>query len=583
MSTTTIKPPLKIAIFLLLAAAIYFGTKWYLKQPKEVGKAQDVGKVVIPDAPEASLTGNATKLELPSTSPALNGGVKITINEMAWQSQTSINYANGGDRTTKGSLFDKAHLDVQIVRQDDCSQTVTDFVKWTNDYQKGTTKDGFFAIFMGSGIPAYIHAMSEAVKALGPEYQPVAFLTTGKSYGEDQIIGDEIYKKNPQSLRGAVLRGVRMDGDIDLALKFCGDNGIPVNPNEQTYDASALNLSYSKDFLSAVVDYNNSNAREVRKIVVNGKTTGKDTSVGYNLVATWTPGDVNAVQKGRGGSTIISTKIYASIMPNIIITGKKFMNDNRSSLEEFVKAVVQAGDQIRSFDDIKKYATGLNAKIYNEEDPAYWYKFYNGMDAGSAHLGGSMVFNMADISKEFGLSGSSDIYKEVYNTFGKIQSALYPKDLPEFVPYNKAVDKSIMMSVLSNFPELLEGKALKVDYAAAITNKVASKSVHINFKTGSADIEPSSYATLDDIYSNAVASEGLKVGVYGYTDNTGNAEKNQLLSEERAESVEEYLKKKGLPSDRLEAKGYGQENAVADNNTAAGKAANRRVEIVLGN
>jgi len=575
-----IKPAGKLGIILILVGVFFFAGKWWMGRPKQVGESQTVGKVAVPDTEEASLTGTASA-KLPLPSDKISGvGLKIVWNQMAWNSQTSINYANGGANTTKGSLFEKAGLNVQIVRQDNCTQSCTDMIKYIQEYAEGKTKDGFFITFMGSGIPAYLNGIHEATKSLGPEYAPVAFLTTGKSYGEDQVIGAERFKTNPQTLRGSICHGVRMDGDLDLIIKFAGDNGISVNTDEKLYYPDAVNLSYSADFLSAVNDYNQ-NLKQTRKIVRNGKTAG-DTTVGIDMVATWTPGDVNAFN-GRGGVTIISTKKYASVMPNITITCRKFLNDNRSTIEQMIAAIAQAGDQVRSFDDVKKFATNLNAKIWNEQDGNYWYTYYNGKRMGDSQLGGSMVFNLADISKMFGLNGTPDIYREVYNTFGKLQSKLYPKDLPSIVEYSKAVDKSFMASVVSNHPELLEGKPLEVDYSGNITTTVASKDVHINFEFGSAIISQSSAATLQEIYSSAVTAEGLKIGVYGHTDNVGNPEANRALSEKRAQAVKDFLVKKGIPSQRIEAMGLGEEEPIADNSTESGRAANRRVQIKLGN
>lgn len=576
-----IKPAGKLVLIGILALAAFFGGKWFLSRPKTVGESQTVGKVTVPDVEESSLQGTAAvKLGFPGKS-ASGVGVKINWNEMAWNSQTSLNYANAGAETMKGSLMEKAGVDIRITRQDNCTQSCTDMIKYIKDYKDGKTKDGFFITFMGSGIPAYLRGIYEATKDLGPEYAPVAFLTFGKSYGEDQVIGAERFKTNPQSLRGAICHGVRMDGDIDLILKFAGDNNVPINGDDKLYYPDALNLSYSNDFLVAVNEYNQ-NVKQTRKIVRDGKT-GADTTVGIDMVATWTPGDVNAIN-GRGGVTIISTKKYASIMPNITIACKKFLNDNRTVIENMIAGIAQAGDQVRSFDDVKKYATQLNAEIWDEQTGDYWYKYYNGVKQdANTQLGGSMVFNLADMAKMFGLGGSPDIYKEVYNTFGKLQSKLYPKDLPDIVEYSKAVDKSFMMSVVSNHPELLEGKALEVDYSGEITSTVSSKDVHINFEFGSATISASSSQALNDIYSSAVTAEGLKIAVYGHTDNVGNPESNRALSEARAQSVKAYLVKKGIPSKRIEAKGFGEDEPIEDNSTEKGRAANRRVQIKLGN
>jgi outer membrane protein OmpA-like peptidoglycan-associated protein len=68
--------------------------------------------------------------------------------------------------------------------------------------------------------------------------------------------------------------------------------------------------------------------------------------------------------------------------------------------------------------------------------------------------------------------------------------------------------------------------------------------------------------------------------VQGHTDNKGSEKKNLKLSETRAKAVVKYLNKKGIDSSRLRAVGYGSEKPIADNDDAAGRAQNRRVELV---
>ena len=573
----------KIVLTVFTAVILFFGIKWYQNKPKEVDKLVTIGQVSIPDAPEASLVGTAAvKLPLPTKNLTDQPGLlKGEWWMMAWQSQNSAILANGGSQTTKSSLFEKAGWDMKLVRQDDCVQSCSQMIKWINDYKNGATKDGFFITFMGSGIPNYFRGIYEATKDLGPEYAPVCFLTFGKSYGEDQIIGSEDIKNNKQLLKGKVLRGVKLDGDLDLALKLCADNKIAVNVNPDLYFPDALNLSYGADFLKVVNDYN-SNLKETRKIVINGKT-GKDTTVGIDLVATWTPGDVNAMN-GRGGVTIVSTKEYAVIMPNITISCRKFLNDNRAKIEEMIAALAQAGDQIRSFDEVKKYACSLGVDVWNDNDATYWYKYYNGVKVNDdTHLGGSMVFNLKDMAYMLGLDGTRDTYKDIYNTFGTLQSKYYPKDLPDYVDYSKAFDKSFTRAVMDRYPELMEGKALKTEYTVASSTDevIGDKSWSIQFETGSSVIKPESYSTLEEITQEISTSDGLKVVIEGHTDNSGSDNINIPLSESRAQAVIDYLISKKLDKDRFTAKGYGSTKPIADNNTSSGKAKNRRVQILL--
>jgi outer membrane protein OmpA-like peptidoglycan-associated protein len=65
----------------------------------------------------------------------------------------------------------------------------------------------------------------------------------------------------------------------------------------------------------------------------------------------------------------------------------------------------------------------------------------------------------------------------------------------------------------------------------------------------------------------------------GYTDTVGSADSNKTLSLQRANSVISELIRKGISADRLSAEGYGQDDPIADNSTAEGRAQNRRVTV----
>lgn len=75
------------------------------------------------------------------------------------------------------------------------------------------------------------------------------------------------------------------------------------------------------------------------------------------------------------------------------------------------------------------------------------------------------------------------------------------------------------------------------------------------------------------------ANPTLKIIVEGHTDNVGSSPSNKTLSEQRALSVKTALVNKGIPAERIEAVGYGQDVPVADNSTEEGRTKNRRVEI----
>ncbi|MBT8135626.1 MAG: OmpA family protein [Gammaproteobacteria bacterium] len=102
----------------------------------------------------------------------------------------------------------------------------------------------------------------------------------------------------------------------------------------------------------------------------------------------------------------------------------------------------------------------------------------------------------------------------------------------------------------------------------------------ISFQVASAVIDPASYALLDQLSERIRECGGLRIEVAGHTDAEGLAMKNLELSQRRAEAVAAYLVGKGLDADQLVPWGYGESRPVGDNSTAAGRAANRRIEFL---
>ena len=104
----------------------------------------------------------------------------------------------------------------------------------------------------------------------------------------------------------------------------------------------------------------------------------------------------------------------------------------------------------------------------------------------------------------------------------------------------------------------------------------------VYFDTGRASIQKRSFALLDNVAQVLVVHPEIPlVQIEGHTDNTGVAEKNRKLSQERADAVKSYLAKKGVADGRLRAVGFGQDKPAESNETPAGRDNNRRVEFNL--
>ncbi|MCB9052599.1 MAG: PD40 domain-containing protein [Lewinellaceae bacterium] len=102
---------------------------------------------------------------------------------------------------------------------------------------------------------------------------------------------------------------------------------------------------------------------------------------------------------------------------------------------------------------------------------------------------------------------------------------------------------------------------------------------NVFFETGSAALRPESATELNRLKELLEENPELKIRINGHTDNVGSEEDNQVLSENRAKAVYDFLVEKGIGRQRLRFKGYGESKPIATNETAEGRQLNRRTEF----
>jgi OOP family OmpA-OmpF porin len=102
----------------------------------------------------------------------------------------------------------------------------------------------------------------------------------------------------------------------------------------------------------------------------------------------------------------------------------------------------------------------------------------------------------------------------------------------------------------------------------------------VNFDFDKATLRPEGKQKLDHVAKVMTDNPTVRVSVEGHTDSIGSEAYNQRLSERRADSARDYLVAKGISASRIKTHGFGKSRPVANNKTAAGRAENRRVEII---
>jgi outer membrane protein OmpA-like peptidoglycan-associated protein len=104
---------------------------------------------------------------------------------------------------------------------------------------------------------------------------------------------------------------------------------------------------------------------------------------------------------------------------------------------------------------------------------------------------------------------------------------------------------------------------------------------NIFFETAKATLKPESYPQLEQVLKFMNSNPSIRMEISGHTDNTGSLKLNTRLSQARAESVVKYLVERGIDGTRLDAMGYAFNQPIAPNDTAEGRAKNRRVEFKI--
>jgi outer membrane protein OmpA-like peptidoglycan-associated protein len=150
----------------------------------------------------------------------------------------------------------------------------------------------------------------------------------------------------------------------------------------------------------------------------------------------------------------------------------------------------------------------------------------------------------------------------------------YYIDDPNYYPLSGNIDLTD-----KNEPIIIRKDFILYSNVEIINEGVAVPLENVFFEFNKYNLKKESFSELNRLIAFLKKNLSLKVEIAGHTDNIGSAEHNKKLSEQRANSVKDYLLKNGIVPERLVAKGYGPDKPIDTNETEAGRAKNRRVEF----
>lgn len=202
-------------------------------------------------------------------------------------------------------------------------------------------------------------------------------------------------------------------------------------------------------------------------------------------------------------------------------------------------------------------------------------KSVGGVKISDSKVSKEELDRIKDEATYFGEDGSIDYYNEPVKVY-----AIHRENGDNIYIQIAGNTAGGSIQILQEAPFKQTISLLKADELKKEIEQKGKAIVYINFDTDKASLQASGKEAVDEIAKLLQQESGWKLSVNGYTDNTGSADHNLELSQARAKSVVDALVSKGITADRLTAKGFGQEQPIAPNDNEAGKAKNRRVELV---
>lgn len=331
----------------------------------------------------------------------------------------------------------------------------------------------------------------------------------------------------------------------------------------------------SHTFLLYALDAGSLNYNDVEVIeVANAIDAAAEFKAGkVDAAVVWSPDDADCVDKVAGASVLMSTKKAGYIIADVFIAKQEWISSHQKELKAITEGWMTGAAEINSSDQAKRKASGILAKGLNM-DEAFCYSAINNV----------RLCNLGDNKRFFGLDpwtgmNGEKLYDKmtrVYKAINLVRGAVQP--------YQDVIDVS-GMSIAPEGNQVAEGAA---EYSSgeakkAVTAKaVSTKSVTINFPSGSYTLDANSKTIIDIKFADLLQMSTNMIRIEGNTDNVGSHEGNIALSKKRAEAVASYLSSKfNVDRNRFAIVGNGPDKPTADNSTDEGREKNRRTDFML--
>jgi NitT/TauT family transport system substrate-binding protein len=293
-----------------------------------------------------------------------------------------------------------------------------------------------------------------------------------------------------------------------------------------------------------------------------------------DVACLWEP-DVTLALEGRPGShRLFSTADATELVADVLLAKKELLTSHPEVAEKLARVWFRAVERANRDRPAAAKLISTVASRFRDE---------LGYERTLKALEWAKWTDLSDNVRFFGLDGSAPAFDRVYNQADSIWINYPEAEIKERFAPLVLRDGSAVKKIweASGKPNLRADSSY--DPALAKTGvPLFTKPVSINFASGGSELGPETLSVVNQqILPQLEIAKGMSVRVEGNTDSVGDHEANQLLSERRAWAIVDYLTSRGIPKQRMVARGNGSANPVASNKTPEGRALNRRTDIVF--
>ncbi|PHN08701.1 phosphate ABC transporter substrate-binding/OmpA family protein [Flavilitoribacter nigricans] len=454
----------------------------------------------------------------------------IRIGVVTWGGYAGGQYFNEGfEASTKSRFYKDYGLKVEFVLNDDVDNSL-------NAWKNGDLDLHWYTI---DAFPTIVEGLED--------FSPVVLWQADWSRGGDAIVARRGIK-NVGDLRGKKIAVAQLTPSHSFLLWLLDAGGMTVD------DVQLVEVSSAIDAASAF------KSQQVDAAVV------------------WSPDDEECLKAVTGSTILESTRSASNIIADFFFAKEAYVRDNREKLEKLYEGWMRGAAEINNSQSAKDKAIDIltadlgvprdfaataidNVRLVTHGDNVNFFGLnsnFNGV------TGENLYLNMTQDYQALGLAGSG---------------------VPNWrqISYPQFVQQAKLEATGNNAAE--EGPDFSTVSASEGTAKeaIATKRVSINFRTGEYQLDENAKYIIDlEFVDIAKAFGNARIRIEGNTDNVGNEASNIRLSERRAQAVADYLiAEHGMKPARFIIVGNGPNDPVDSNNTAEGRAKNRRTDFEL--